>query len=106
MNKTLNIIPTPKFCCYTKGSKLAVSKACIVGTADEVLLHALEALSEVSKIRHTKCDEADLLIYADYTQVPSDYLDADDLKSFDEKFAKLNNSSNGEQANETSDENK
>ena len=88
MNKTLNIIPTPQFCCYTKGNKLTVSKVCIVGTADEILLHALEAFAEISKVNHTKCEEADLVIYADYSQVPSAYLDADDLKMFDEKFAK------------------
>ena len=87
MNKTLNIIPTPKFCKYTAGKKLSVSKVCVVGTAEDILLNALAVLSEKSKLTHTACEDADLIVYADFNQVPEGYLDADDLKNFEEKFA-------------------
>jgi len=87
MNRTLNIIPTPKFCQYTEGDKLSVSKVCIVGTADDVLLNALQALGEVCKLTHAACNDAQLIIYPDYAQIPQCYLDTEDRKNFEEKFS-------------------
>lgn len=84
MNQFLNIIPTPKFCEYTSGNPLSVSKICVVGQVVPVLQHALDALEGV-----TLCpqQEAQVIIYADFAQAPSVLLDMDDMDIFEEKFA-------------------
>ena len=87
MNKSFNIIPTPKYCKYTPGKNIAVSKVCVIGKAEEILQHAMTALNDESPFGYTIPAAADLLIYADFSKVPAEYLDADDLKNFEEKFA-------------------
>lgn len=87
MNKSLNIIPTPKYCQYTEGKVLKISKVCVVGEKEEVLQHALEALDLVSAFTFVSEEEAELVIYTDYSKVPDGLVDADDLKIFEEKFA-------------------
>ncbi len=87
MNKTFNIIPTPKYCNYTSGRTVSVSKVCIIGKAKEILQHAIRALNEASPFTYTSQSAADLVIYTNYTQVPEECLDADDLNNFEEKYA-------------------
>ena len=83
MNKSFNIIPTPKYCQYTPGKTVAVSKVCILGKAEEILQHAMTALNEESPFNYTIQAAADLLIYTDFSKIPAEYLDTDDLKNFE-----------------------
>ena len=84
MNRFLNIIPTPNFCEYTPGQTLSVRKICIIGQITPVLQHALDTLTDI-----TLCpqQEAQLIVYADFSQVPPILLDMDDRDMLEEKFA-------------------
>ena len=84
MNRSLNIIPTPKYCWHTPGKVLSVSEICVVGQQAPVLRHALATLQGI-----TLCSQQDaqVILYADFALVPSGLLDEDDLAVFEEDFA-------------------
>ena len=84
MNRYLNIIPTPKYCEYTQGKNLSVTKICVIGDKAPVLQHALDTLQGI-----TNCSQQDaqVIVYADFNQVPSVLLDMDDVDLFEERFA-------------------
>lgn len=87
MNKSFNIIPTPKYCQYTPGKNISVSKVCILGKAEEILQHAMTALNEESPFTYTIQAAADLVIFTDFNKISAEFLDTDDLENFKEKFA-------------------
>ena len=84
MNRFLNIIPTPQYCQYTPGDKLSVTKICVIGEKAPVLQHALDTLQGITDCAQP---EAQVIVYADFAQVPSPLLDMDDTDIFEERFA-------------------
>jgi len=88
VNKTLNIIPTPKYCQYESGKPLRVCRVCVIGETSDVLQNALDALAKVSPFSFCREQDAELVIYTDFSMVPAALPDTEDLQIFEEKFAK------------------
>ena len=84
MNRFLNIIPTPQYCQYSPGNKLSVQKICVIGEKAPVLQHALDSLKGITFCAQ---QDAQVIVYTDFSQVPTPLLDMDDMDIFEEKFA-------------------
>ncbi len=83
MNSKLNIIPSPKYCCYASGSELCVSKVCYDSSFGNRMAAALSLLAKKTVFQVTEAADADLIITCDI----SEYFDLGELEFFDEKYA-------------------
>lgn len=86
MNQYLDIIPTPKKCTYTSGSRLCVGSVYVVGEENSVMQSALALLEKENIIRAACAVDADFVVYSDFTQIPQNSFDDSELRVFDEEY--------------------
>ena len=86
MRDCLNIIPTPKYLEYSKGSKLKFSTF-YSDNNSVILKNAIAELEKVMHIVNVEECKAELIIYTDTKSVPQGLLTDEDLNIFNEKFA-------------------
>ncbi|MBR5505404.1 MAG: hypothetical protein IKV73_03760, partial [Clostridia bacterium] len=81
MNSKLDIIPSPKYCCYASGSELGVSKVYYDLSFGERIEAALSLLAKKADFKITAAGDADLIITCDTAA----YFDSGELEFFGEK---------------------
>jgi len=83
MNKSLDIIPTPKHCEFTQGEPLAIKKVHCQLVTDKILENALILLGQESPFEYTVQEEAELII----TDNLEAHFEEAELTFFKEKYA-------------------
>ena len=83
MNKSLDIIPTPKRCTYAGDEAFVIHKVYCQPKANEMLQHALFLLEKENPFTYASWDAADLII----SDKPEVYFQEAELSFFGEKYA-------------------
>ena len=89
MNKSMNIIPTPKYCTYVDGCEFSVASICVVGEITPIIKSGLDVLRRENISFESTSENADFIVYSDFNELPESVFTKDELSVFGEKNTKI-----------------